>query len=308
VGVNVNFYEVIPWAAFDIMLCLLFMLLSYYFWLVNREKNKFKYLFFSVLFSLLAVFSNGMGIVYPLLLFAFSVFDCKKQKSFFYLLAGLAALLVYYLFSLKNVSVNAINFTNIAQFLYIALINGLLLRFFYPLYPTRFIKLNSIVLPFLLLTIFSLILYLSKNLIKKKERLFLSLTLVANFTATYFLISLRRAGISPWEGLAERYHYIPLFFFVIFFIYQISFLKLKKLPTILIIFSAYILLTQSVVFYKRAYIFTALMVTNKMFFKNLKVNISKGNLKNDCKIPKFTNGRQDNCLRYIDFFRQNTIN
>lgn len=308
-SINVNFYEVIPWGTFDIMLCLLFMLLSYYFWLVNREKNEFKYFSLSIISSFLAVFSNGMGIVYPLVLFAFSIFDPKKKNiKYPYLFTGLGALIIYYLFSLKNVSVNIINIGKVIQFLYIALVDGLLLRFFYPLYPTRFAKLNAIALPLLLITILFALAYLFFQNSKKREKLFLSLTLIVNFIVTYFLISLRRAGISPWEGLAERYHYIPLFFFVIFFIYQISFLKLSKLTgKIIVAFSIYILLTQSVVFYKRAYIFTNLMLTNKLFFHDLKLKITKGSIEKDCKIPKFTTGRQDNCLRYVDLLKKSQI-
>ena len=139
---------------------------------------------------------------------------------------------------------------------------------------------------------------------RNKQRFFFKIALIINIIYPYAIISLKRAEFTPKNALAERYAYIPLFFLIIFLLYQLSFLKPKKwFKPACLVFVIYILITQSVVFYKRSIIFTRLMVINKQFFLQLREKINTNQVEKDCKIPKFANGRQDSCFRYVKLIK-----
>jgi len=288
-SVNVNFFEIILWGTFDILLCTLFIGLAFLFWLRNK-------LSLSVIFAICAALSNGMGLGYPLVLSFLSLIKGKsdRRKAIIYAISGFFILSLYFIFSKQNL--DGVNFIKIFYFLYIGLVYGLFLRFFFPLFPTRFLVLNNLILPILIASI-----VIFSYLIFTKTKLFLKITMLVNIVYLYLIISLKRATISPWEAVAERYQYIPLFFLIIYLVSQLSLLKKQKwLKPFCIFFVVYYLLTQSIVFYKRGFIFTKTTLANKIFFSELARKVKKGEVEPDCKTPAYpATPKNNSCSRYF---------
>ena len=305
-SVKVTFFEVILQNNFSALFCSLFMGVTFLFWLKLRQKPEIKYLLIiiSSLFAAFLSFSVALG--YPLVLAFISYFDKKSAEkiALIFLALEIVMICVYFYFNGGESFSLWPSFIQISLFLYTGLVEALTLRFLFPLFPTRFLGLNQVLMPFLIIVSFlflGLIFILSS--LKSKEKLFLKIVLLLNIIYPYVLMSLKRAGLSPKEALAERYAYIPLFFLVIFIVYQLSLLKPKKwYKTVYLIFIFYFLAAQSLVFYKRSYIFTKQMIINKKFFLQLKEKVKNNQVEETCKIPKFANGRQDPCSRYLKLF------
>lgn len=301
-SVNVTFFEVILQDNFSALLCSLFMEIAFLFWLKLRQKPEIKYFLITIFSSFVAALSFSVSLGYPAVLGLISFFDQKssKKNALIFLALELIVICIYFYFNFGRQHFLWPSFSQIFLFLYTGLLEALTLRFLFPLFPTRFLGLNHVLMPFLIIISFlflGLIFILSS--LKNQEKLFLKIVLIINIIYPYAIMSLKRAALSPKEALAERYAYIPLFFLVIFFLYQLSLLKQKKWFKVgYLIFIFYFLTTQSIVFYKRSYIFTKQMIINKKFFLQLKEKIKNNQVEENCKIPPFANGRQDPCSRY----------
>ena len=312
-AVNVTFFEIILWFVSQNLLCHFFISLAFLFWLKLRKKRNINFLLIAGLSSVGAAFSFGFGLLYPFVLAILSSIDKKtnRKNALFFSILGLVSVLIYLFFAGQNLYV--INKTpltfqsipDIIEFLYIGLVDGLVFRFFYALFPTRFLAFNNILKPFLLIaaTVFLLLIFILPSR-KSKEKLIINIALIINIIYPYFMASLRRATISPGEAMAERYAYNPLFFLIIFLIYQFSLLKQRKgLKTFCCLFVLYILTTQVLVFYKRAFIWTKQTIRNKLFFQQLSEKINSNSLEKNCKLPKGIKDKQEPCERYIDLLK-----
>lgn len=312
-AVNVTFFEIILWINFSAIMVCLFVGLAFLFWLKFRQKKNKSYLFLSIASAWAAAFSFTIGLICPLVLAILCFLDKKsgKKAGIPFVFLTLIVFMLFFYFSKENINTghsqifNLPSIFQIISFIYTGLTQALLLRFFFALYPTRFLALNHFLLPFLLIiTLFFLVL-ISFFSGKTKEVSFLKIALLVNIIYPYAFISLVRSNLGAQGALAERYAYFSLFFLVIFLVYEMSFLKQQLwLRMAYIIFIFYTLTTQGLVFYKRSFIFTKLMITNKIFFLKLSEEVKNNKVEADCKIPKFPNGRQDSCSRYIKLLKE----
>lgn len=220
--VSSTYWEVLFSAStLPTVLCLFFINLGIYFYLIYEKRQQNKHLYFSGVSLLLSSFSWGAGLFFPLIFILFLITKAIGQKKIqpreliIYLLIQAISILVYIYFSGKTAT-GAFDLNKVILFT-AAGIKWLTVSFYTS--SPGFTKIF-----FIIAVLFGLLLY--QSLRTRKNRMTFRSCLSANipwliFTVSgvfyfYFISALSRSQIDMRLALSSRYTYLPLYFLVIF--------------------------------------------------------------------------------------------
>lgn len=313
--INSTFFEVILWSTSQqLLLSSLFIGISFLAWLKYRQKKTNNWLITSSISSILAAFSSGFGVLYPLFISIVSIFDKKINKlgKLFFILSALLTLVIFWYFAGKSLTVvtkqslSLNDFPHVIYFILIGLIEGMLSRFFWaPFTPSRIAKTDLILMPVLNISILIFLIYLlSKTGFKKGKNLFMKVVLASLSLFPYLAISLGRYPYGAKAAMSERYVYLPLFFFILFLIYQLSLLKQTTfLKKIIMLFTFWIILSHGVFFYLSGLRWTKQPLQSKKYMLSLGRQMKLGPVKADCKIPFYIKAKIEPCSKFLPILK-----
>lgn len=310
-SINSTFFEVLLYSTEQsLILTTILIALSFLFWLKNRQQKKIIYIILAGINSLLAAFCFTIALPYPFIMFFISFFDKKSDKriKIMFLVVCLLILPIFIIFAGKSLAsviqepLSLQYLSKICLFAFTGLMEGLLSRFFYaPFTPSRSANTDLTLLPILNSLIFLVLFYLIKKTFKKnREALFIKLSLIINIVYPYLMIAFKRYPTVFKGAMAERYVYLPLFFFIIFFVYLLQQLKITfRYKRILFVFAFYILTTHAFFFYQKALVWTIRPQKTREFMLNLKAQIKNNRLDKECLLPLYVKSKTEPCSYYV---------
>lgn len=205
-------------ATLPTVLCLLFISLSIYSYLVYEKEKQRRYLFLSGLFSLLSSYSWGAGLFFPFTLLIVTLLKSVKKNLLPELVNfagfGFISISVYLLLS-KGSSISSFDAKKVIIFFFEA-IKWIIISFYTS--SPGFIKYFVLVF----IALFLIILSVMKNKSYRKEcfreiikiRSWL-IFFALNFVYVYILSAIFRYAIDMELAKSSRYTYIPLFFLIL---------------------------------------------------------------------------------------------
>lgn len=234
VSFNKSYYTVIFWhSIFSNQMVTTFLLLAVILFLRLQRRFSVRKATLMIAVLVLASASQGFGVgagfIFALTTWGFWNQFLKRRVVTIGIIAGMLSLFIMFPFTIPEVSIDRAfsltprNFINLAYFTAVGPTQAIITRFFLPGFvPNIHDPVNIVVMFALPGTVITWFLFIVLRTAKRRIDHLAPLFLFGSYTVIpYFIAGLARSRTGALGGIAERYIYLPFFFFILLFTWSL---------------------------------------------------------------------------------------